>query len=275
MNIKKILTYESGTDTRDNSILHIYKIDSKLSKDEYITLKQELKKHSCYYSKFVKGFVSKTILDDNLEIDMNVDTKTKETNKSQKVEYFKNVLDYITMGEYKTFLESYSEKNLYKSWAYRNSPFKNNEDALKMYKKELFDNLENALKYDFFGKLGYIREIIIHKSLGFTLDDDRINTNGDNIYYKAIWDKLPTIENLELTNQTYSAVWGYDQTNVDIAHKLNKKVWGLDVLKDNSGHYYLVRMKNDSFHDNVRYFSRDKNPTETFKRDASQTGQYR
>jgi len=272
MKLKDLLTYELGTHTQTKEELHIYKINHKISKGEYVTLSKILKKQGCYYSKFVKGFISKTILDDNIEIESNPEEiKTI----SKKAIYFKNVLDYITMEEYKTFLESYAKKNLYKSWNYRNTSYKNNDEAIKDYTTELFSNLENALKHDFFGKLGYIREVIIHKSLGFTLDDERVNTNGDNIYYQAVWDKLPIIEGLELTNQTYSAVWGYDQTNVDIAHKLNKKVWGLDVLKDNSGTYYLVRMKNDSFHDSVRYFSRDKNPAETFKRDASQTGQYR
>jgi hypothetical protein len=36
-------------------------------------------------------------------------------------------------------------------------------------------------------------------------------------------------------------------------------------------------LKDDRFHDKngVRYFSRDSRPLETFKQDASQTGQYR
>ena len=197
----------------------------------------------------------------------------------EKIKYFKNLLDYISIEDYKTFLNKYAKDNLTNSWIYRNAPYKTTEEALEKYKKELFSNLDNAIKYSYFGKLKYIREVIIHKSLGYNLNDNRIDVNGDNIYYKAIWDKLPIIEGLKVTNQSYSAVWGYDQTNVDIAYKLNKKVWGLDVLRETtSGRYYLVRItKDDTFHDKskVKYFSRDYNPQKTFKRDASQTGQYR
>ena len=55
-------------------------------------------------------------------------------------------------------------------------------------------------------------------------------------------------------------MWGYDQTNVDIAYRVNQRVWGLDIFRDLDGNYYLVRMKDGRFHDSVRYFSRDHNP---------------
>ena len=109
--------------------------------------------------------------------------------------------------------------------------------------------------------------------MGFPQDEFR--SNGDTLYYRAIWDKLPVIPGLKLTNEAYSAMWGYDQTNVDIAYRVNQRVWGLDIFRDLDGNYYLVRMKDGRFHDSVRYFSRDHNPEKTFEQDASQTGQYR
>ncbi len=271
MKIKDLLTYELKKDTRNNNNLHVYKIKNQLSKEDYIKLNNSLKQHGCYYSRFVKGFISKTVLDENLELNESIETAAKP--KSKRIEYHKNLLDYITLEDYKEYLKEYAKENLHNSWYYRNTSFKNDNEALEKYTEDLFSNLENALNYGCFGKLNYIRECIIHKSLGYNLDN-RFSSNGDSIYYKAIWDKLPIIEDLKMTEQSYSAVWGYDQTNVDIAYKLNKKVWGLDVFVDN-GKYYLVRMKNDRFNDGVRYFHRDHNPQETFKRDASQTGQYR
>jgi len=209
--------------------------------------------------------------------------ESTEKPKTKKVEYFKNLLDYITIEEYKDFLKEYAKENLFKSWNYQHTAYKTNKEALENYEKELFDNLKNDSKYDWFGELRYIREAIIHKSLGLTLDD-RFSTNGESKYYKAIWNKLPTIEGLEITSEAYSASWGYDQTNIDIAYRLNKKVWGLDILKDNDGNYYLVRMKDTTKPQNyfafsdkngVRNFRRDLKPLETFKQDASQTGYYR
>lgn len=271
MKVKDILIYELGKDTRDQKDLHIYKIKNQLSKDDYIKLNKALKNHRCYYSKFVKGFISKNgLLDENLEINLNSQKVVKKT-KSSKVEYHKNLLDYITLEEYKEFLKEYAKEN-YTNY-YRRHSVISTDKAIQEYTQELLNNVKLALQYDSFGKLSYIRECIIHKSLGYTLND-RINTNGDGLYYKAIWKKLPIVEDLKLTDLSYSAIWGYDQTNVDIAYKLNKKVWGLDALKCGMN-YYLVRIKEDSFHDNVRYFTRDYNPQETFKRDASQTGQYR
>jgi hypothetical protein len=205
--------------------------------------------------------------------------------KAAKVEYFKNLLDYITIEEYKDFLQQYAKENLHKSWTYRHGYFKTNDEALQIYTKELFDNLEHSMQYDSFGDISYyIRETIIHKSLGLTLED-KIDLNGDGIYYAAIWDKLPIIEGLEVTDEAYTASWGYDQTNIDIAYRLNKKVWGLDVLKCNTSYsYYLVRIKDTSKPNNyfafsdkngVRNFRRDLKPLKTFEMDASQTGQYR
>lgn len=222
----------------------------------------------------------------NILLKYNKQTKTESKEIKQKaarVEYHKNLLDYITIEEYKVFLQEYAKENLFNSWNYRHNYYKTNGEALQAYTKELFDNLEHSMKYDYFGDIShYIREAIIHKSLGYTMESNRLETNGDAIKYKAIWEKLPIIEDLKVTDEAYTASWGYDQTNIDIAYRLNKKVWGLDVLRGNHGEYYLVRMKDEKKHyfafsdkNGVRNFRRDHNPMETFKRDASQTGQYR
>ena len=87
--------------------------------------------------------------------------------------------------------------------------------------------MKNSLKrgYDSFD-LTYIRQAIIYKSLGLSLDEFRANSH--ELRYKAIWDLLPVVEGLKIDrSKAYTASWGYDQTNIDIAYELNKKVWGL------------------------------------------------
>ena len=269
MKLNEILEYELKKDTRDQSDLHVYNMKEKLSKEQYIELNQNLKEHNCYYSKFVKGFICKAKLDlDNIE--------TKEVEQKQpttNVKYFKRLEDYITVEEYKDYLRKQAKENYQRSFNYRIGNYKTIEDLIETYTKELLDNVDFMIKNDYFGKLDYIREAILHKSLGFEKEELRVNGSSD--YYVAIWDKLPVIKDLKLTDEAYTAMWGYDQTNVDIAYRLNKKVWGLDIFRNTDGSFYLVRMKDGRFHDSVRYFSRDKNPYETFKHDASQTGNYR
>lgn len=53
-------TVTEDTDTRDNSKIWIVKINEKLSKDEYITVNQQIKTIGGYYSKFKHGFLFKT-----------------------------------------------------------------------------------------------------------------------------------------------------------------------------------------------------------------------
>jgi hypothetical protein len=263
MKTNEVLEFRKGTDTRTGDDLIIYSIKSKLSKADYIKLNQTLKGHECYYSRFAKGFICKTDLPD--EIELNTKTNTKPSG-SGNVKYKKNLLDYITLEEYKHFLKGFAQDNYLKGFYRFESP--------EAYQKELLENLNRSMKYNYFGELDNIREAIIHKSLGHSQESFKANYQT---YYLAIWDKLPIIEGLKQTNEAYTAMWGYDQTNVDIAYRLNKKVWGLDAFRQIDDEYYLVRMKNDSFHDKkgVRYFSKDSKPYETFKNDASQTGQYR
>jgi len=177
------------------------------------------------------------------------------------------------MEEYQAFLKQHARENYNNSWNYRRGNHKTTEEAIESYEKELLDNMEHCIKFDWFGKLKYIRQAILSKSLGY--EPDKFRCNGDSLYYKAIWNKLPIIEGLKETDEAYTASWGYDQTNIDVAFRLNQRVWGLDIFRDNSGDFYLVHMKDGTFHDSIRYFSRDLNPWETFKQDASQTGHYR
>ncbi|NCU41517.1 MAG: hypothetical protein EOM19_02200 [Candidatus Moranbacteria bacterium] len=270
MDIENILKYKEMKDTRDGTPLNVYKIDNdiKLSRAQYEALKDQMKPLGCYYSRFAGGFICKTKLDN---FEKKVEIKKE---KSAKVEYKKNVFDYITLEEYKEFLGKKAEENYHNSWSYRRGIFKTTKEAIENYKKELLEVLESSKKYEGHGTLYKIREAILEKSLGNKFETFR--TNGTRFYYEAIWDKLPTIEGLELTDETYTAVWGYDQTNVTIAKRLNKKVWGLDAFRDNNGEYHLVRMKDGHFKNKngVMYFTRDHYPEETFKQDASQTGYY-
>jgi len=274
--LNELLSYEVKQDTRDQKDLNVYVLNEKVSKDEYIRINQTMKESGCYYSKFVKGFICKVKLNlDDLQVNEDVQIKPQKNNSS-KVEYHKNVLDYISLEEYKNFLINvFAEDRFRYSWYFNNQRYATNEERINAYKKELLDNLQSNIDYGCFGDLKYIREAIIHKSLGLTIDE--FDCNGSSAYYMAIWDKLPIIEGLKLTNESYSSMWGYDQTNVDIAYKINKKLWGLDAFKITTckGQYMLVRMKNDQFHDKVRYFSKDSTPEKTFQHDANQTGQYR
>lgn len=271
MKTSDVLEFRKDTDTRTGDDLIIYSIKSKLSKADYINLNQTLKGYGCYYSRFAKGFICKSELPDSLDMGKTVQTVKKTAN----VVYKKNLFDYISIDDYRAFLKAHAETNYRESWFYRVGSYTSIEDAIKQYSDELLDILNRSMKYESFGELSEIRKAIIHKSLG--LESHTFRANGRELYYIAIWDKLPIIDGLKQTNEAYTAIWGYDQTNIDIAFKLNKKVWGLDAFRQIDNEYYLVRVKNDSFHDKkgVRYFSKDSKPYETFKQDASQTGQYR
>jgi hypothetical protein len=270
MELENLLTYQEGKDTRDDSLLHIYKINKDLPKEEYVEINKEMKSRNCYYSKFVKGFICRVKLD--LEIKPKKETELKET---KNIKYKDSLYDYITYEEYEAFLIEYA-KNNYKYGKYYHWEMKEGETPATKYRDELLTNCRYAKKYESFAKLERIREAIVEKSVG--LSKENFYANGSNLMYQAIWDKLPTIPGIFFdTNKAYTAIWGYDQTNVSIAYQLNTRLWGLDVLREDDGRYYFVRIKEGRFHDKngVKYFSFDNNPNETFKRDASVTGQYR
>jgi len=59
---KAVYTYTvaQDTDTRDNSIIYVVKIAEKLTRDDYISVANQLKTIGGYYSKFKHGFIFKT-----------------------------------------------------------------------------------------------------------------------------------------------------------------------------------------------------------------------
>lgn len=274
LKLKDLLVESLEKDTRDNSDLYVYTIKDKLSKNDYISLSNFLKGFKVYYSRFKSGFISKDKIDLNIVFDLKENRTTKTTSRAKRVEYSKYLKDYATKEELEDFIKNvYCKKHLNNSWYIgRTETF---EKDLELF---INDTISNYNRYDFNEiDLDNIRETIIHKSLGF--DIDSLKMNGSKLYYELIYDKLPIIEDLKLTEEYFTATWGYDQTNVDIAQRLNKRVWGLDIFKDLTSYhgYYLVRVKDDSFSDRnkVRNYSKDLKPYETFKADASQTGQYR
>lgn len=272
MKLNNLLVESLEKDTRDQTDLFVYRTTEKLSSAKFKALREFLKDHKTYYSGFKKGFISKNKLDvENLTIDLKVVKSDKKTSK--RISYFKTLLEYTDLESVKTYLKEYSKHNYNKYYMY--GRYENHEQ----YYNELVDNLEHSFRKDkdsYSNNLRYIRDAIVWKSL--KLDKEQFRANGYELYYLAIWDKLPVIDNLEMTNKAYTAVWGYDQTNVSIAYLLNKKFNGLNVLVDiNEKHIYFTRLKDNSFSDKdgVRYFTEDPNPNETFKADASVTGQYR
>lgn len=271
--LKDLLVESLEKDTRDNSDLYVYTILDKLSKNDYIILNNYLKQHKVYYSRFKKGFISKTKIDLEAMIDFNIKVAPKQS-KAAKVDYSWFLKDYTTKEKLYTFIkEVFCPNNLQGSWYIGKSESYSKDlenfinDTIADYERRDFDKIE----------LRYIREVIIHKSLGYDIKDLRLN--GNKLLYELIYNDLPIIEGLELTNERFTAMWGYDQTNVDIAQRLNKKVWGLDIFKDITSYhgYWLVRVKDNRFSDKdkVMNFSLDNNYLETFKHDASQTGYYR
>lgn len=261
-------------DTRDNSDLFVYRLKSQLDYKDFQKVSKMLKNNKIYYSRFKNGFISKTKIDfDILDLEVK-ETSTKQ--KSKRIIYNKLLTDYITIDEYKNYmLNDYLEENTnalnyYHKWT------NSYDEAIEKYKRETAKHIdfmfnEDKRQKDYYNDLSYIREAIIWKSLG--KDKHDFYCNGDNSRYTAIWDKLPIIEGLDFTNKAYTAIWGYDQTNVDIAYLLNKKFNGLYVLVYNKT-VVFTRLKDNTFNDGVRYFTQDDNPEKTFQLDASITGHY-
>lgn len=272
------ITVEKGFNELKQKDLYIIKFDGKVSGKDF----QTLKKNGIYYSKFLKNFMSykEFTSDQILQFLSEPEAKTKETKKNEKVEYKKNLFDYITVEDYKQFLlDHYSVfENLPRYNRFRHATI---EEDIKATQKEYIEYFEESLKRGYSFDLGYIRQAIIHKSLGLPIDEFR--ANGDSLRYLSIWDRLPIIEDLKIDySKSYTASWGYDQTNIDIAYELNKRVWGLDVVivTTNFNNIMFVRIKKDervyfAFSDGVRNFRKDPTPLKTFEQDASQTGHYR
>lgn len=265
-------------DTRDQTDLWVIRFSEKL--DNFNQVRETLKKHKVYYSRFKGGFISKAFIDDETVMNMLdnlADATVKSDNKKTgKIIYHKTLNDYITIDEIRTSLEKIvKDKEFYiNDWAY--GYYEHPEDKVQKFIDENVERFTRYLKNNF--ELGYIREAIVMKSLKKSPFD--FNANGSKLTYLLIWDKLPIIEDLKITDEAYTATWGYDQTNVDIAYRLNKKFNGLDILYSptETDRILLKRIKENgyfAFKHRVGHYKRDSSPLKTFENDASQTGRYR
>jgi hypothetical protein len=134
--------------------------------------------------------------------------------QAASVAYHKNISDYITRDEYETFLRGYHAPER----------FRTEEDREDYIQHRLANNYQSDNEYDNLTK--YIRQAIIWKSLDMPREE--FQANGDRARYLAVWDKLPTIDGLK-PGEIYSAMWGYDQTNITTATHYGR-AFGLDVL---------------------------------------------
>lgn len=273
MELKKLLVESLENDTRDQSAIYVYRLKNRTDYKTFKKIQATLKALKCYYSGFKKGFICKEKLDlEDIQIkNSDIKNKTKET--STNIKYSKLLKDYITKDSLIDFIKNNWCKDVYNT----TTNYWIRQKSLEEYTKNFLENESDILdNFDSF-ELKELRQVIIHKSLSFDFES---LSQLRNIYlYKAIYENIPTIKDLKLIDSYYTAIWGYDQTNVSVAQQLNKKAWGLDVFKDltDYNNYYFVRLKENRFSDKnkVRYYSKDSNYKETFKMDASVTGHYR
>ncbi len=271
--MKELFIEKLEKDTRDDSDLFVYRLKDQLDYKEFKRVSELLKSVKIYYSKFKGGFISKEKIDfDSLDFEK-APAKAKEKT-SNKIIYNKLFTDYISIEEYKNYMLNDYLKENENALNYFHQYAASYDEALEKYKNDTLIKINYMFRpdnIDYYNDLKYIREAIVWKSLN--KEKNRFYANGDNSFYMAIWDKLPIIEGLKYTDKAYTAVWGYDQTNVDIAYLLNKKFNGLYILVYG---YTVVftRLKDNKFNDGVRYFSEDSNPEKTFLMDASVTGHY-
>ena len=273
--MKRDYTITKEKDTRDNTDLFVIRFENRVS--NFQALREAFKKESIYYSGFKKGFITKNEIDnniiDNILDNVKVNKDNKASVKSDRIVYSKNLKDYITLDELVKRIEKHYSNYDVEIGRWHNF-FTTKDEAIIVRRQEQIDYFKRLYNQE--NNIAYIREMIVLKSLN--KEAKAMRGIGDVFRYELIWDKLPIIEGLELTKETYSAMWGYDQTNVDIAYRLNKKFNGLDIIYSPTMYekVLLKRIgKDNSFNDGVRYFSRDDNPYETFKNDVSQTGYYR
>lgn len=276
MELKNLLIESKEIDTRDQTPLFVYRFSETVDRKVFAMIKDTLKQKKCYYSGFKKGFICKEQLSlEDIKLNDSLKNDTVINNNSNnKIVYYKTLMEYISIDDLKKYVDVYIKENegvlnQFTRWG------DSYEEAYIKYKNITLQEIDTHFKKgvdSYSNTLRYIREAIIWKSLNKDKKDFR--ANADEFYYMAIWDKLPTIKGLKLTDKTYTAVWGYDQTNVDIAYLLNKKFNGLYVFIFGRN-ILFTRLKDNTFNDGVRYFREDNNPFETFKRDASVTGQYR
>ena len=263
-------TIIKDVDTRDNTDLYVLRFDEKMSSSDFNSIKDILKENKIYYSSFKKGFISKSEITNDLMQLLLTEPQSKETTpKDEKLTYNKFLSDYLTLDQLKEKIDLYANMTV-------KNPYWGRQQPLEEVKANLNCYIQDYAKDSYYNRLDFIREAIIHKSLG--RERETLQTNGRAFQYFAIWDLLPIIKGLELTKVWYYSSWGYDQTNIDIAWVLNTKLFGLTILvEENQGKYLLKRIsKDNTFNDGCRYFWQGKgDPQSMRERDASFTGQYR
>jgi hypothetical protein len=81
-------------------------------------------------------------------------------------------------------------------------------------------------------------------------------------------------------NDKLTSIWGYDQTNVDIYEVIKVTEKTITVKRITSPQETITRKikySSNNYYITLNSYSRaryDENPNETFKQDASMTGQY-
>lgn len=117
----------------------------------------------------------------------------------------------------------------------------------------------NKTMQDHIDQLTFVREAIIAKALG--IDFDEVCFNGDNAFYKKHIDRFPDMPKVDYEKlvekrndpQRYlnSYMWGYDQTNVEIAEWIGS-FNGLQVFIRMVGKFHTIffaRPKNKDHYD--------------------------
>ena len=175
------------------------------------------------------------------------------------VKYSIQVSDYISLDEFKLKLTEY----------YGNPNKNYSQTDIDKYVNYTLTNYYNNEK-EYYNLKRYIRQAIVWKSLGGNASN--FYCNGDNAIYYAVWDKLPTIK-LSKTGKVYSAMWGYDQTQITTATHYGK-AFGLDVLVTGafgSGKVLLKRIPSSgNFSDGCMYFT----PNTFTEEEIQQTNEY-
>lgn len=145
-------TITEDTDTRDNSKIWLVKINEKLSKDEYITVKQQIKTIGGYYSRFKHAFLFKAEPSEplkNLFKNQEQQTVNREQNTVKTAKQEQKQLDNSAI---KTKIEKQIESNNKKieqlSGDYRTNTYKRmREQDSRDAKKEAFIVDNKILNY--------------------------------------------------------------------------------------------------------------------------------
>lgn len=283
-----MLNYElkKDIDTRNNTPILLLQLKENIN--NFHELQLLLKPLGLYYSRFKKGFITTNIklTDDDIKNALTIAPAT--TNNKANPTYYKYINEWLTLDELLEKLKNYvytidyqTHRRLWRNYFWRTECLPTLEEERQALYEKLAESLTETYKNDdaYYRELKLIRQAIIHKSLGGKPADDYWSSG--NIFYDLIWDKLPIIDNLKVTDTYYNSVWGYDQTNVTLAYKLNLKCWGLTVFKltDHFG-YVLKRVKDDATNWRFKpfmHFTLCTNPDPEYylKIDASRTGFYR